>query len=93
MSEASGLDAVLRGIVGELAPNEAISVLRRRLDLSQHDVAVGIGVSQNIISMYETGSKTIPQEHMERLLAFYVNKLQHNRGDTAGEDRTRTVSG
>lgn len=75
MSEAPSLDTTLRRIVGEINCHEAISLLRRRLDLSQHDVACGTGIPQNIISLYETGSKTIPQIQLETLVAFYMTKL------------------
>ena len=78
-------------LVGEIAPHEALGLLRRRLDLSQNDVTISTGIGANYISMYERGSKEIPAEHLRLLFAFYREKMAAvtRAGGGEGADHSR----
>lgn len=78
-------------LVSEIAPHEALGLLRRRLDLSQNDVTIGTGIGANYISMYERGSKEIPSGHLRLLFEFYREKMAavSRAGGGEGADRSR----
>jgi transcriptional regulator with XRE-family HTH domain len=48
-----------------------IKLIREKIGLSQEEVAKYLGIKRELISYYETGSRPVPLELMERLADFY----------------------
>jgi len=48
-----------------------IKLIREKIGLSQEEVAKYLGIKRELISYYETGSRPVPLEILERLADFY----------------------
>lgn len=68
------IQAELARLTGPLDLPEKLAVLRRRLGMKQHDVAVATNVPASIISMIEHGALNF-EEQVQALCQFYTDKL------------------
>lgn len=68
------IHAELSRLTGPLALPEKLAVLRRRLGMKQHDVAVATNVPAAVISKIEHGTLNM-EEHLKALCQFYTERF------------------
>ncbi len=65
---------------------QAISSLRRSRGLSQREVAAGLGVSQALLSHYETGAREPGLDFVARICDYYDVTADYLLGRSANPD-------
>ncbi len=71
---------------------QAMSRLRRARGMSQRDVAAGLGVSQALLSHYETGAREPTLDFVARICDYYGVSADYMLGRTE-EPNGRAVDG
>lgn len=77
----------------ETAVGDALRALRRAADKSQAEVAKEIGVSQPVLSLYESGARSVSFDTAHRLTSLYGASLDSLVDGGALEKAKRSIRG